>query len=101
MRKAILSGFGTALLVPGPAMAAIPLHIQQRDELRRIIFLPELDRLGPIDRIERVGRGWRVTAGRCTVEIHIVERRLRPGMPGYGRIPPTYEPRAAAPVCRR
>jgi hypothetical protein len=101
MHRAILLTIGAALLAPLPAVAAIPVHIERRDELHRILNLRVFDRLGPIDRIERIGRGWRVTAGDCTVEIYIVERRLRPGMPGYGRIPPTYEPRAAPPVCRR
>lgn len=102
MRKAILLAMSAALLAPLPAAAAIPLHMQRRDEIRRIINLRAFDRLGPIDRIERINAyAWRVTAGRCTVEVHIVERRLRPGMPGHGLIPPTYEPRAQPPVCQR
>ena len=101
MRKAILLAMSAALLAPLPAAAAIPLHMQRRDEIRRIINLRAFDRLGPIDRIERTGNGWRVTAGNCTVDIHIVERRLRPGMPGAGLTPPSYTPRAQPPVCRR
>jgi len=102
MRKTILLGVSAVLLGAVPAMAAVPVHMQRRDELHRIIDLRAFDRLGPIDRIERISAyAWRVTLGRCTVDVHIVERRLRPGMPGSGLTPPTYEPRAQPPVCRR
>ena len=101
MHRAILATISAALLAPLPAVAAMPAHIERREDLRRIIYLPALDRLGPIDRIERTGPySWRVTAGDCTLDIHMIERRLRPGMPGAGRIPPTWEPRAQRPVCR-
>jgi hypothetical protein len=110
MRAAIL------LLAAGPALAGtlraappepppLPLLSAQAErlrDLRRILYLPELDRLGPIDRIERLGpHSWRVTVGDCTLDVHMIQRRLREGMPGYGRIPRTWEPRAQTPVCRR
>ena len=111
MRKAMRGAILFLLAGPGltgalPAAAQPPARTSAQMErlrvLRRIIFLPELEQLGPIDRIERLGPyGWRVTAGDCTVEVHMIERRLRQGMPGYGRIPPTWEPRAQPPVCQR
>jgi hypothetical protein len=94
-------GLAATLLAAAPA-AAVQARTGWREDLRRVINLPVFDELGPIVRMERLERGaWLVTTPRCTVEVHIIERRLRPGMPGYGRIPPTYEPRAQTPVCQR
>lgn len=99
MRRAIGIGLGAVLLSAMPAAAAVPLHMQVRGELHRIIDLRAFDRLGPIDRIERVGaHAWRVTLGACTVDVRMIERR---GGPGYGLAAPIYEPRASRPVCRR
>ena len=94
-------GLAATLLAAAPA-AAVQARTGWREDLRRVINLPVFDELGPIMRMERLERGaWRVTTPRCTVEVNIIERRLRQGMPGYGRIPPTYEPRAQTPVCQR
>lgn len=99
MRTAIGLGSMAMLLAALPAAAMVPAHMQRRDELRRIINLPVLDRLGPVQRIELIAANtWRVTAGRCHVDVHIVERRL---LRGDGRTPPAYTPRADPPVCER
>jgi hypothetical protein len=99
MRTAIGLCIGTALLAAEPAAAAIPLNIQQRTELHRIVDLPVLDPLLPIARIERIAPNvWRVTGGRCHVDVTMVERR---GGPGYGLTAPRVEPRAGPLVCTR
>jgi hypothetical protein len=88
-------GIATALLTAIAAPAAAQANPEALADLRRIVFMPELERLGRIDRIERIDNYlWRVTAGNCTMEVYFVERR-RIG----STIPPTWEPRAAAPVC--
>lgn len=96
------AGLALAATLVAPAPAAAQAREQWRDELHRVIDLPALRGLGRIDRIEWRGPGsWRVTLGRCIVDIDTIERRLRQGLPGYGRIPPTYTLRAQEPVCRR
>jgi hypothetical protein len=100
MRKAIWLGTGAAMLAAVPAGAAMPLNIQQRGTLHSIIDLPALDRLIPITRIEMIAPNvWRVTAGRCHIDVTMVER---PGpYPGRGLGPPRMEPRAGRQVCER
>ena len=89
------------LLVAMPA-AAVQARAEWRRDLKRIIDLEVFDELGPIERIERIQHhSWRVTTARCTVEVYFIERRLRPDMPNYRPIPPTWELRAQRPVCRR
>jgi len=81
-----------------PAAAMVPLHMQRRNELRQLIDLPALNRLGPIDRIERVTPDlWRVTAGRCHLDIRAVPRPRT----GRGLLPPRIELQPGRRSCRR
>lgn len=87
-------------LAAGPAMAAVPVNIQQRAQLRAIIDLPALGDFFPVSRIELIAPGtWRLTAGRCHVDVRMVERAGR--YPGRGLVPPPLEPRAGRRVCQR
>ena len=86
---------GTAM----PATAMVPPVFQRLVELRNVIEVPNLAAsLGvPIDRIELVApRLYRVTAGRCHVDVRMVEV---PGGPGAGLTPPRLEARAGPRVC--
>jgi len=96
--RALGLGMCGAMLAAVPAAAVQP-EVERRNDLRRIINLPALDRLGPIDKIERIHRNlWQVTAGPCVLDVYIIERRrIRVPNPP----PPTYTPRAGEPVCRR
>jgi len=99
MRTAIGLGMGAALLLAAvPAAAAIPLHVQRRGELQAVIAMPVFSQFGPIDRIERIAENaWRVTAGRCHIDVVFTER---PGnYPGRGLGPPHLEPHAGRQVC--
>ena len=100
MRTAIGLGSVAALLAAVPAQAAMPLHAQRRGDLRQIIDMPALDRLGPITRIELIAPGlWRVTSGNCHIDVRMVER---PGpYPGRGLTPPRLEPRPGRVICAR
>ena len=99
MRRAVGSGLcGALLMAAGAAAAAVPAHLQQRGHLRAIIDLPALRDFFPIDRIERVAADtWRVTAGRCRLDVRMVALRRR----GEGLVGPRYEPRAGPRICRR
>jgi hypothetical protein len=82
-----------------PAAAMIPPVFQRLGELQSVINLPALaTALGvPIDRIELVApRLYRVTAGRCHVDVRMVEVH---GGPGDGLTPPRLQPRAGPRVC--
>ena len=47
---------GTLYAAPPPASGArLSAQAERLRDLRRILSLPELDQLGPIDRIERLG----------------------------------------------
>lgn len=84
-----------------PAAAALPPNYQRLAELRAVLALPDVATLGgtmqPIDRIEHAGPDlYRVTAGRCRLDVRIVDlptprnvvgaRRFeaRPGRPSCG-----------------
>lgn len=91
-------GVGVTLLAAVPAAAMVPLHMQRRNELHRVLDLPALGRLGPIERIERIAADmWRVTAGRCHIDIRMVPRART----GRGLLPPRIEPVPGRQVCRR
>jgi hypothetical protein len=96
MRKAIWFGMSAALLAAGPAAAMVPINMQQRNTLRTIIDLPALADFFPITRIELIAPGlWRVTAGRCHIDVRMVAVQTRhSGLTG-----PRYEPRAERRVC--
>lgn len=91
-------GACSALLMAGQAVAMVPPRIQQRNQLRTIIDLPALADFFPIDRIERIAPDlWRVSAGRCHVDVRLVPRART----GRGLLPPRIEPVAGRRTCRR
>ena len=95
---AMVAMFGA---LPAPTAAMVPPVIQRVGELRSVLDLRGLSTMfaEPIDRIELVAPGlYRVTAGRCHVDVRMVEV---PGGPGRGLVPPRTEPRAGRRVCGR
>ena len=93
-----LSGLGLALLTVLPAAAMVPPHIQQRNQLRQLLDLPELARFFPVDRIELVRPDlWRVTAGRCHIDLRLVPRART----GRGLLPPRIALEPGRRICRR
>ena len=98
MRKAIGICVGTAMLAAGPAAAMVPVNLQQRGHLRAIIDLPALVDFFPIDRIELIApHTWRLTAGRCHVDVRMVAGPW----PAHGLTGPTWAPRVGRRVCQR
>jgi hypothetical protein len=101
MGKAVWFGIGVALLAAGPAAAIVPVSLQQRAQLRAIIDMPALVDFFPIDRIDRIERIarslWRVTAGRCHIDVRMVPMRR----PYIGLTGPRYEPVAERRQCGR
>jgi hypothetical protein len=100
MRMAIGPGLVAMLLAAEPVQAMVPPHIQRRGQIQSVIELRALDRFGPINRVELIGDNvWRVTSGRCHIDVTFVER---PGpYPGRGLAPPRMEPRAGRQICER
>jgi hypothetical protein len=98
MRTAIWLGIGAAMLAAVPAAAMVPVNMQRRAELRAVIDLPALLTLGAIDRIERIAPDlWRVSAGRCHIDVRILARPpISPGL-----TPPRFEPRSGQRICGR
>ena len=93
-----LSGFGLALLAALPAAAMVPPHIQQRNQLRTLIDLPALASFFPVDRLELVRPDlWRVTAGRCHIDVRMVPYQRT----GRGLLPPRIALEPGRRVCRR
>jgi hypothetical protein len=91
-------GLGAALLATVPAAAMVPVNIQQRGHLRAIIDLPSLVDFFPITRIELIApHVWRLTAGRCHIDVRMVSS----GWPAHGLTGPRFEPRAGRRVCQR
>ena len=100
MRMAIGTGTLAMLLVAIPAQAMVPPQIQRRGQISRVIDLPAMHRLGPIERIELIGENvWRVTSGRCHIDVAFVERQGR--YPGRGLVAPWLEPRPGRLVRQR
>ncbi len=64
-----------AALAAWPASAALPPHYQRLAELRAVLALADVAALGaPVDRVEWVRADlYRVTAGRCRVDVRIVD----------------------------
>ena len=84
---------------PSPAAAMVPPIFQRLGDLNSILNLPRLAGLfeAPIERIELVGPGlYRLTAGRCHMEIRMIVVR---GGPGEGLAPPRTEPRPGPRIC--
>ena len=97
MRTATGIGLGTMLMAALPAAAAVPVHMDRRNQLRQVIDMRALDGFGPIDRVELVGPAvWRVRAGRCFIDV-----RLVPVGRDTGLSPRRVEPRAGRRMCER
>ena len=97
LRRIASGAVASALLASTPAAAVpSPNYIPQRAWLSAIINLPALAGFFPIDRIERLAPlVFRVTAGRCHVEVRMVVGR------DNGLSPPRYEPRLGRRDCAR
>lgn len=82
-----------------PAAAALPPQYQRLAELRAVLGLAEVAALGvPIDRVEYAARDlYRVTAGRCRLEVRIVDLPSPRNIAG----PRRFEARAGRRVCGR
>jgi hypothetical protein len=78
-----------------------PPNYQRLAELRAVLALPQVGSafgLEPIERIEYAGRDlYRVSAGRCHIDVRIVDLPTPRNMVG----PRRFEARAGRPVCRR
>jgi hypothetical protein len=97
-RVKLLAGLALALLSARPAAAMVPPHIQQRNQLRTLIDLPALASFFPVDRIELVRPDlWRVTAGRCHIDVRMVPRART----GPGLLPPRIELQPGRRICGR
>lgn len=100
MRSAFGIGIVTALLAAAPAAAMVPIHIQRQGALNEIIALPALREFGPIDRIQMIAEFvWRVSSGRCYIDVTFVERPGR--YPGRGLHAPWRDPRPGPIICQR
>ena len=98
MRRTLRAGFGLALLTALPAAAMVPAHIQQRNQLRSLLDLPALASFFPIERIELVRPDtWRVTAGRCHIDVRLVPHQRT----GRGLLPPRIALEPGRRICRR
>lgn len=83
-----------------PASAALPPNYQRLAELRAVLALGEVQRAfgtnQPIDRIEYLKTDlYRVTAGRCRMDVAIVGLPIPDGIAG----PRRFEARAGRKVC--
>jgi len=91
---------GVALPV-APAAAALPPNYQRIAELRAVLQLPAVGSafgMAPIERIEHVGPDlYRVSAGRCHLDVRIVDLPTPRNVVGGRR----FEARAGRRVCRR
>ena len=98
MRTRYWTAFALTLVPALPAAAMVPPHIQQRNQLRSLIDLPALASFFPVDRIELVRPDlWRVTAGRCHIDVRLVPRQRT----GRGLLPPRIELQPGRRVCLR
>lgn len=82
-----------------PAAAMVPPILQRLGELQSVLNLRPLPTTfdAPIDRIELIApRLYRVTAGRCHVDVRLVEVH---GGPGEGLTPPRLAPVVGRRVC--
>ena len=82
-----------------PASAALPPNYQRLAELRAVLAHPQVARMGPsVDRIEYVKSDlYRVTAGRCRMDVAIVGLPMPRDMVGARR----FEARPGRNVCGR
>ena len=90
-----------AMLAAGPAPAALAPNYQRLAELRAVLDLPAVGTafgIEPIDRIDYVATDlYRLSAGRCHLDVRIVGLPMPRGMVGARR----FEARAGRRVCRR
>jgi len=96
-----LAACGLLLLAAPPAHAALAPNYQRLAELRAVLDLPAVaDAFGiePIQRIDYVATDlYRLSAGRCSLDVRIVGLPMPRGMVGARR----FEARAGRRVCRR
>ena len=103
MRTSLRLAATTALALGAlPASAALAPNYQRLAELRAVLALPDIatgfGTMNPIDRIEYAGADlYRVTAGRCHIDVRIVDLPLPRGMVGARH----FEARAGRQVCLR
>ena len=96
-----LAVLGAAALAATPAQAALAPNYQRLAELRAVLDLPAVASafgIEPIDRVDYVATDlYRLSAGRCTLDVRIVGLPMPRGMVGARR----FEARAGRRVCRR
>ena len=96
----LLTAAAAAALTALPAHAALPPNYQRLAELRAVLDLPAVGTafgLEPIDRIDYVATDlYRLSAGRCHLDVRIVGLPMPRGMVGARR----FEARAGRRVCR-
>jgi len=96
-----LAVLGAAALAATPAQAALAPNYQRLAELRAVLDLPAVASAFGIERIDRVDYVatdlYRLSAGRCTLDVRIVGLPMPRGMVGARR----FEARAGRRVCRR
>jgi hypothetical protein len=100
MKRLIISVLFASCLT-NAAFAALPPYYQRLDEIGRVMQdarVKQALRDEPIERIEMIERDlYRVTAGKCRVDVAIVdqERGTEPAMPG----PRLFDVSPREPVC--
>ncbi|WP_395612938.1 hypothetical protein [Allosphingosinicella sp.] len=96
-----LAACGLALLAAAPAQAALAPNYQRLAELRAVLDLPAVGSafgIGPVDRIDYVATDlYRLSAGRCSLDVRIVDLPMPRGMVGARR----FEGGAGRRVCGR
>lgn len=96
-----LAALGAAAFAAIPAQGALPPNYQRLAELRAVLALPEVGSafgIQPIERIDYAGPDlYRLTAGRCRLDVRIVDLPTPRGMVGARR----FEARAGRRVCGR
>jgi hypothetical protein len=103
MRNLLRLGAGAALALGAlPASAALPPNYQRLAELRAVLAHPGVAGafgvMEPIERIEYAGPDlYRVTAGRCRLDVRIVDLPMPRGMVGARR----FEARPGRRMCAR
>jgi hypothetical protein len=103
MRNALrLASLSAVFLAAWPASAALPPNYQRLAELRAVLENPDVAGafgvMQPIDRIEYAGPDlYRVSVGRCHLDVRIVDLPMPRGMVGARR----FEARPGRPVCGR
>lgn len=97
----LLAACGTLAVAAVPAEAALPPNYQRLAELRAVLDLPAVQTafgIEPIERIDYVGTDlYRLSAGRCHLDVRIVGLPLPRGMVGARR----FEARAGRRICGR